>query len=192
MNMHNQIKLVIGPMFAGKSSYLLAEERKSLIAKKKVVCIKHSLDYRYTSGSEIVTHNQHTSTAPSYAASTLAVLMDVIVTNGDYDVVLIDEGQFFPDLDIMVETLAQCGKYVVVAALSSDFKRQGFEPIQKLIPKADVIVQLTAICTKCGNDAPFTYRIHSHSSDSQTLIGGAETYEPRCRKCFMPVFTLQS
>ena len=111
--MHGGIKLIIGPMFAGKSTYLLAEERKSKIAKKSVVCVKHSFDTRYTSGSEIVTHNQDTSKAPSYASNTLGELMNTLI---QYDVILIDEGQFFEDLAEGVSQLVTLKKYIVIAA----------------------------------------------------------------------------
>ena len=42
------ITLIIGPMFAGKSTYLLNEERKAIITKKNSICVKHSIDNRYT------------------------------------------------------------------------------------------------------------------------------------------------
>jgi thymidine kinase len=181
MNMHPHLKLILGPMFAGKSSYLLAEERKCKIAKRSVVCVKHALDQRYTEGTEIVTHNRHTSSAPSYASTTLTSIFEHLLK---YDVILIDEGQFFVDL-LLADELVTRGKYVVVAGLSSDFKRESFESIHQLYPKADYVIQLNAICTKCGSDAPFTCRTkHESSSDLQTLVGGVETYEPRCRTCF--------
>jgi thymidine kinase len=157
----------------------LAEERKSQIAKRKVVCVKHSIDMRYTSGSEIVTHNKNTSTAPSYSCLELKAIESELEK---YDVILIDEGQFFPDLTAVVDRLAQEGKYIVIAALSSDFRREAFASISAILPKVDQLIQLQAVCTKCGNDAPFTCRLSQERE--QTLIGGEESYEPRCRLCF--------
>jgi thymidine kinase len=173
------ITLILGPMFAGKSTYLLAQERKSKIAKKKVVCVKYHLDTRYTSGTEITTHNKDMSTAPSYSISSLSSIYSELI---NYDVILIDEGQFFNDLTSVSEDLASKGKHITIAALGSDYKRNAFLSITELLPKVDHIEYLKAICPQCGEDASFTSRlIHQNS---QTFIGGSESYEPRCRKCF--------
>ena len=179
--MHHGVKLILGPMFAGKSTCLLAEERKSKIAKKKVVCVKHAFDTRYTSGTEIATHNKEYSSAPSYASHSLLAIVELLSL---YDVILIDEGQFFSDLVEGIQALLAQQKYIVIAALASDYKRESFRPIAELIPKADQIIHLCAICPQCGNDAPFTSRI-VHTTEDQTLVGGSDIYEPRCRDCFV-------
>jgi len=177
--MTNKVKLILGPMFASKSTYLLAEERRSKAAKKKVVCVKHSFDNRYTSGTEIATHNKEYSRSPSFSTHSLMTIVEQLT---EYDVILIDEGQFFEDLLQTVEHLVSQGKYIVVAGLSSDYQKNLFKPIADLIPKADQIIHAQAICTKCGADAPFTSRIISQ--EGQTLVGGSESYEPRCRGCY--------
>ena len=177
--MSNKIKLIIGCMYSGKSSHLLAEERRSKAAKKKVVCVKHSFDTRYTSGNEIATHNKEFSNSPSFATHSL---LTIVAQLKEYEVILIDEGQFFEDLLQGVEHLVSQGKYIVVAGLSSDYQKNLFKPIADLIPKADQIINTQAVCTKCGADAPFTSRIISQ--EGQTLVGGSEMYEPRCRGCY--------
>jgi thymidine kinase len=177
--MSRKVKLILGPMFASKSTYLLAEERRSKAAKKKIVCVKHSFDTRYTSGNEIATHNKEYSNSPSFAVHSLMSIVDQLK---DYDVILIDEGQFFDDLLQGVEYLIDQGKYIIVAGLSSDYQKKLFKPIADLIPRADQIIHAKAICTCCGADAPFTSRIISE--EGQTLVGGSESYEPRCRNCY--------
>lgn len=42
----------------------------------------------------------------------------------EFDVIGIDEGQFFPDLLLFAETAANAGKTVVVAALDGTFQRK--------------------------------------------------------------------
>jgi thymidine kinase len=54
----------------------------------------------------------------------------------DYDVVGIDEGQFYPDLVEMVDQFLRLGKVVVVSALDGDFRRKPFGRILELIPMA--------------------------------------------------------
>ena len=67
----------------------------------------------------VSTHNKHTLQATS--CSTLA---DIGEQWREYDVVGIDEGQFFPDLHEFCETAANAGKVVVVAALDGTFQRK--------------------------------------------------------------------
>jgi thymidine kinase len=67
----------------------------------------------------ISTHNKHTLKAT--ACSRLA---DIGALWREYDVVGIDEGQFFPDLEVFCETVANAGKVVVVAALDGTFQRK--------------------------------------------------------------------
>jgi hypothetical protein len=90
----------------------------------------------------------------------------------DIDVVGIDEGQFvsvsclcasfirqFVDLVDECERLANLGKVVIVAALDGDYRREAFTQIAQLIPKAEVLHKLQAVCMHCYKDAAFTKRI---------------------------------
>ena len=67
----------------------------------------------------------------------------------DYDVLGIDEGQFFKDVVTFCEDAAAAGKIVIVSALSSTYQREGFNSILDLLPKAEKIKQLHAICRLC-------------------------------------------
>ena len=51
----------------------------------------------------------------------------------DYDVVGIDEGQFFPDIVKFCDEAANKGKIVVVAALDGTFERKPFGNIVDLV-----------------------------------------------------------
>ena len=67
----------------------------------------------------------------------------------DYDVIGVDEGQFFPDLVDFCEYAAEQGKIVLVAALDGTYQRQGFPAILNIIPLAEHVVKLTAVCMLC-------------------------------------------
>ncbi len=78
------------------------------------------------------------------------------------------------------------GKIVIVAALDATFQRKPFGKILELIPLAEKVSKLTAICVRCGDEACFTQRISKETHVE--LIGGEETYRPLCRLCFnMPI-----
>ena len=175
------ITLILGPMFSSKSTTLLSFERRFRILKRNFVCINHSFDKRYNENGVIATHDKITSqNSHNVQCSSLNELDNDYLNQ--FDCFLIDESQFFDNINIFAEKWANLGKTIVCAGLNSDFQKQPFDNISKLIPVADKIIHLKSICEKCGEDAPFSKRIVN--SDEKTLIGGIESYAPRCRKCF--------
>lgn len=74
------------------------------------------------------------------------------------------------------------GKIVIISALDGTFLRTGFENVINLIPKAEKVKKLAAICKLCGQNASFTFR--TCLVDAIQLIGGDEAYIPLCRDCF--------
>lgn len=91
-----------------------------------------------------------------------------------------------PPPHVVVEFAEQCaneGKVVILAALDGDFRRKPFGRVLELIPMAEKVDKLTAVCTSCCRDASFTKRIVA--STQIELIGGAESYRPVCRQCFI-------
>ena len=75
-----------------------------------------------------------------------------------YDVVGIDEGQFFEDIVEFAEDLANRGVVVIVAALDATFQRKPFGNIINLVPLAEKVYKLTAVCVYCAEAAAFTLR----------------------------------
>lgn len=88
----------------------------------------------------------------------------------EYDVVAIDEGQFYPDIVEFCEDLANLGVIVMVAALDGTFQRKPFGNIINLLPVAEKVTKLTAVCVYCSNEASFTQRVIE--SEEIELIGG--------------------
>jgi thymidine kinase len=77
---------------------------------------------------------------------------------------------------------ADHGKVVIVAGLDGTFQKKPFGRLLELIPIAERVVKLSAICVYCGKDAAFTQRIVDNSEVE--LIGGEDVYRPTCRKCY--------
>ena len=174
-----RIDLIIGPMFCGKSTELLRRVRRYQYAGKRCLVLKYAKDKRY-SDDTVMTHDK----SNSLPAQNVVRLSDVEITpDSQYDVVGIDEGQFFDDLEEFAERVANMGVVVVIAALDGDFQRKPFGKICQLIPMAESVTKLTAVCASCKNhSASFTQR--TISDTRVELIGGAEMYRPVCRTCF--------
>jgi thymidine kinase len=106
----------------------------------------------------------------------------------NYDVVLINEGQFFPDLYDVVDVLVNIdGKRVHICGLDGDFKRQKFGGILDLIPLCDAVTKLRSNCTNCPNKALFSHRI---TNETEQVVIGSFNYVPLCRGCYNKATTL--
>jgi len=77
------------------------------------------------------------------------------------------------------------GKVVIIAALDGDFRREPFGQVCQLIPKAENIVKLKAVCMFCQRDAVFSCRITRETETE--VIGGVEKYMACCRRCYLTV-----
>lgn len=178
-----RIELVLGPMFSGKTGEAMRRLERMRVAGKRCQAISNARDIRYGTSDALRTHNGHA--CPARPALELMPLLPELLVDGApvFDVMAVDEGQFFDDLVPFCEALANAGVVMIVAALSGTFERKLFPVIADLIPRADVLTHLTAICIVHGVDAPFTRRIAGDSSLVQ--IGGVESYVAACRACWI-------
>lgn len=179
-----RLQVVCGPMFAGKSEELLRRVRRAQLAGLAVEVVNHAWDSRYGAG-EIASHAG--LSLPSHAASDVESVL-ALARGRRLDLLAIDEAQFFgPDLLPAVHDLARDGTTVVVAGLCVTYDARPFEPLASLMALAEDVIKLTAVCSVCGRDAAFHQRtvgddVADARSPSTEHIGGAESYEARCRR----------
>ena len=171
-----RLVLILGPMFSGKSTRLIEIIRKFTYKAKKTIMIKYFGDKRFSEKSEVVTHD-----LIKYDSLDCRNLRDSFEILKNYDVIGIDEGQFFPDLVEISEKLVLLKKFVIITALNGDFRMEPFPVIAKIISKADKIKLLKAFCFFCHKDAKFSLRIIK--SNETVLIWSEEAYKPACREC---------
>ena len=179
-------------MFSGKSTELARRIRRHKMANRQCIVVKYAGDTRYEdepgraeAGTAdaanlrgcVVTHDRQALVA--YPARALEDVDNVVHA---FDVVGIDEGQFFGDLVEFCERWARLGKTVIVAALDATFQRKPFNDVLSLVPIAEDVTKLSAVCNACGCDASFTKRVGS-SDETVELIGGEGMYVATCRGC---------
>ncbi len=181
------LEIIAGPMFAGKTSALLAKARSS---KGETVLIKPSFDTRYGI-CEIKTHDG--VSAEAFNLSNVGeILSDAAI--GRAEIILFDEIQFFTepffggDIIACINTLLDRGINVTCCGLDMNWKGEAFEIVSRLRKIADKYISLTARCAVCNEPAVYTHK-RSGTGDSVEL-GAEELYEPRCAKHFpfSPVF----
>src|SRR5712671_1688941 len=174
------IEVVCGPMFSGKSEELIRRLRRAKIARKRVQVFKPILDTRY-SDDEIVSHGDQRM------KSDVVTGAKEVLDRLDWrtQVVGFDESNFFGvDLIDIAQQLADTGKQVIIAGLDTDYLGRPFPPMPDLLCLAESITKTLAICMRCGNPAKHTQRLVE--SNDLIVVGAAEMYEARCRRCFEP------
>jgi thymidine kinase len=183
------LELIIGPMFAGKSSALQSIVRRRTAIGWKVLVIKPTIDKRYGGVSEVVNHDLQR--CPAVAVEKLTCLF--------YDagykeslLVIVEEGQFFDDLiEFTLVAVEQHGKHVVVVGLDGDAHRKPFGQILDLIPLADEVQRIYALCKLCGDGTPGRFTcamdaaVAAATRKGQPLVGGDQEYMPLCRKHYL-------
>lgn len=170
------LEIIVGNMFAGKTTELFARLRRQRHSGRRVVLIKPKRDTRYDGESAAVTHDDVRMRAVPFE-----YLRDAQSLVDAHDVVGVEEGQFFPDLDL-ADRWADQGKIVVVAALSGTYRREPWPNVADLVPRADSICHLRAVCADCKSDlGGFTAR--KVRSSAVEDVGGADKYAPTCRRC---------
>lgn len=178
-------ELITGPMSCGKTEELLRRIRRCIIAKKKVKVISPDVDTR-TKGDYIESRNGLFLEAVKVKHS----IQILSVVKPEDQIVAIDELQFFDENIVSVITqLMNEGKKVIGTGLDLDFKGDMFGSMPQLMCIATQVDKLHAVCMKCGSDhATRTQRlINGKPADKNSpliMIGGDETYEARCLKCY--------
>lgn len=171
------IKLIIGCMYSGKTSELIREWERWNSIGVNILVINYTKDDRYGSDDFVYSHNKNK--AKCIKVLELKDVSEEIIMS--HQIILINEGQFFTDLkDCVIKWCDEYGKHIVISGLDGDFERNTFGDIPKLLPLADDIQKMKALCAICkdGTEAIFSLRL---SEEKEQTVIGASNYIPVCR-----------
>lgn len=182
LNKYGTLELIIGPMYAGKSTELIRIINRFKCLKKSILVINHIFNNRYNS-SNLTTHNNEI-----VENCIIVSKLEEIETNykdlfNNIEVIVIEELQFFGDAyKYITRWCDEYGKHLICAGLDGDFKREPFGDVLKLIPHAEKIIKLNALCVKCGDGTPAIFSKRIINNNDTTLVGSSEYYTACCRK----------
>lgn len=190
------LEIILGSMYSGKTSRIVEIYKQCKFCNIPVTVINHSIDNRYDD-KLLSTHDQ--IKIPCIKTEKLFdIWEDYIDLEASVDfiprindkfsvaisnVILINEGQFFPDLEEFVKKLLKHGKKIYVCGLDGDFERKKFGQILDLIPICDKVTKLTSLCSLCKNGTPGIFSKRITSEREQTVVG-SDNYIPVCRNCY--------
>lgn len=176
------LSLIFGCMFAQKTTELLRRVRRYQSIGYRVLVVNYVGDTRYGT-QRVISHDKVFEEA--VCVDTLASIADA-VSSGQYQVIAVDEAQFFPDLYEYVTRWADTLPiHIVLSGLDGTSDRKVFGQLLQLIPHAEEVERLTAFCAVCrdGTVAQFSQRLIA--STDTIAIGGADSYRPVCRRHFL-------
>jgi thymidine kinase len=105
------------------------------------------------------------------------------------DVIISDESQFFTSAQIneMRQIVDEFDTPVIAFGLRCDFRTELFEASARLFALADSISEIKTICS-CGRKATVNARIAADGAvitdGEQLMLGGNESYEAMCHRCY--------
>jgi len=195
-NTSGYLEIILGSMYSGKTSRLVEVYKQCKFCNIPVAVINHSIDDRYDE-ELLSTHDQikipciKTEKLFDVWGDHISLEENIEKTPRANDkvkvarssVILINEGQFFPDLFEFVNELLKADKKVYVCGLDGDFERKKFGTILDLIPLCDKVSKLTSLCSLCKDGTPGIFSMRLTKETSQTLVG-SDNYIPVCRKCY--------
>jgi len=180
------LTVITGPMWSGKTSKLISIAKSNLIAGNKIAVYKPSNDDRY-SVEGIATHDGREIPAGMLDRHN----PDKLWFNGFYAtkyspdrVLFFDECQFFNTDKFCWLIRKLLDRDIICAGLANDFQGFPFGPMPYLLSVADCIVSLKAVCVKCRKIDTATRTFRTTNDTRQTVVGGADMYEPRCFDCW--------
>jgi thymidine kinase len=202
--MTGSLTVYVGGMMSGKSSRLIQEITRYADAANfsgegmhKPLLINNALDSR-SIDTVISSHSsQFKGISSRIDIVSAKKLSEVDVSK--YDVVGIDEIQFFEDLKEVVTSWLKLGKHIYCAGLNGDAFQNHFGQVHTLLPICDHFEYLHAICQMCmeekkketsvltpidfqGMQASFSKRLSG--STNQVEVGAADKYIAVCRRHF--------
>jgi len=186
-----RIEVITGSMFSGKTEELIRRLIRAKIAQQKILAFKANLDERYDK-VDIRSHSGMSLESVPVSVTVEGVeqirkyIEEYNKKIGGIDVIGIDEVHFFHDSIVeLCDELADRGMRVIVAGLDLNFADEPFGPMGRLLAKAEYVDKLRAVCVHCGADGTKTQlKSKVVPNASKVIIGGAEKYEARCRRCF--------
>lgn len=191
---HGTLKIRIGPMFSGKTTWLRGVLIDNFhIYKYPTILITSDKDERPELADQAgSTHNPSFNKIPKG----ITCLKTDCLANVDvsqYQMIGIDESQFFPDLyETVKHWVDDLGKNVFVIGLCGDSNREKFGQILDLIPICDEVVKLQFTCKFCVAEMATVYHggllnltgsfnKRIDKTTDQILVGGSDKYVTTCR-----------
>lgn len=186
-----KIKVIMGSMFAGKSTELKRVLNRVKHSHKSAVILRSGANTRDKSHA-IKTHTGENISFvdfPTFTITTPNDVMNLLSNETVYTAkeVIIEELQFFPiEIAEVCEDLSLNGCNITAACLDTNFMREDWPAVRLVKNIADKVVKLKGTCDYCYEPSLFSLLATTDELDpTKPHPGGAEMYKTVCRRCYL-------
>jgi len=184
----SSIDLIIGPMYAGKTTELI--RRLNTLKSTGLKCVYVNSDKDNRSVEDFSTHNKTITNINGIDSILIKEsLIEILEYYDSYDVFGIDEAQLIPDLKSTCLILSEkYHKKIIIAGLNADSDRNHFGEIHEMLPICEDISKLHSYCHNCSINSKITpahFTGCTINKIDKILIGGTESYLALCRSCYV-------
>lgn len=178
-----KLTAVYGPMFAGKTTWIINKIRELEGKGEKCLVFKPRLDDRYGKESELYSHSGVRGQAILVDEQKPTQMLYLWGINSKlHQTIIIDEVMFFSSQIVeVVKEMLTVDLDVIVAGLDTNYKKEPFGVMSQLISLAHEQIGLAAKCYKCGGVALYSARLAG--GVGEIVVGAAECYQPACSNC---------
>ena len=166
--------LIMGPMGSGKSTLAVQCATHYHDRSYSTLFVNSIKDDRSTSGGtegKFTSHNtSNRHINENIVCMKVGTLSEIDVSS--YQVIVVDESQFFTDLVDVVNAWLQLSKMIIIVGLDGNYHCEKFGNIIDLIPIADNYYKVLAKCAYCGSDAPFSSRVNGNDHGAKHVMTG--------------------
>lgn len=193
--MAQELEVVYGPMFSGKSGVLMQRLAAAGWAEVGALVIKPVIDDRFDvneiqsrelrEGKPVVVASQ-----PAIPIRNMTEFRHAVAAAEGIHMLVVDEAQFFGDwliqeIQELLDEPPVDDFQIIVAGLDLTATREPFGPILALRAMADTPTKCSGVCMRCKRlDRPGCFTMKVGGSRKKVEIGDIDIYEVRCRSCW--------
>ena len=173
---NNEIALTYGPMASGKSSTIRSAISWCIENSKKYLIICHN----HTRGTDCTSRN---------GFSCKCVRSDSLyhLNISEYDVIIIDEVQFFGDICQFIKICKENNKKLFMFGLDKNIFNEWFGEMEQVSKLVDYKYKKQSVCECCGDPAEFTMiddeEVYKNYVPGKEFVSTNGKYKPVCKKC---------
>jgi len=186
-----ELHIRVGPMFSGKTVYLNAQLTNWADGPHNVNVLRigHSMDIRKTAGfdakNNITSHSSSFATLSSKINTKSTDDLDKIDIE-NFDIIGIDEAQWFKELAKTVINWLNQGKIIYISSLDAYSNGNVCGEATQLIGYCSTFKKLTADCVYCSelsHRRPAIITASRIKKNGNIHVGGSAEYAPACLNC---------
>lgn len=187
MEKYGRLELIIGPMYASKTTELIKISNRYKSINKNILAVNHSINNRY--GSCNITSHDKKELDDCIIIDELIKLKSIEENFERYreaDIIIIEELQFFKDAFNFIKTATDIDKKIIIAAgLDGDSFREPFGDVLRLIPYAEKVTKLSAFCKICQDGTPAYFTKRVTDCNDKVIVGSEDKFIATCRRHYL-------